>query len=179
MQGDGILDVYKITIVPDGESLGMLESVAKNEDMESYLKNAFYLLVNLGQARQCSVELLQEQLVCLSSQPVEASLMSPHSLIRNWGVFKVNFLFKAARQKSPCIIFIDEIDVIPGSFIRDDTHPMFQLKAQLRKLTQNDGILVIGVTNSIELLKGDLMSFFDLHIYFMNPDVEGRKEILE
>lgn len=102
----------------------------------------------------------------------------PTFLIRNWGVFKVNFLFKAARQQSPCIIFIDEIDAIPGSLIRDDT-PLFQLKAQLRELTQNDGIVVIGVTNSIELLKGDLLSFFDLHIYFMNPDFEGRKEILE
>jgi ATP-dependent metalloprotease len=39
MQGDSVLDVHKITIVPNGESLGMLESIAKNEEMVMSRKN--------------------------------------------------------------------------------------------------------------------------------------------
>ncbi len=103
------------------------------------------------------------------------------------GASRVRDLFVKAKEKSPCIIFIDEIDSIGrqrgtgiggGNDEREQT--LNQLLTELDGFTDNSGIIVIAATNRPDILDTALLrpGRFDRKIEVMLPDIEGRRKIL-
>jgi cell division protease FtsH len=104
------------------------------------------------------------------------------------GASRVRSLFKKARSKSPCIIFIDEIDAAGrkrnssgggGDMEADQT--LNQLLVEMDGFTGAEGIIVLGATNRVDVLDPALTRSgrFDRHVTVPRPDVKGRLEILK
>lgn len=101
------------------------------------------------------------------------------------GAKRIRELFEAAKQKSPSIIFIDEIDAVGGTRKLKDQSALKmtlnELLVQMDGFEENNGIIVIGATNFAESLDSALLrpGRFDKHVAVPLPDVGGRKEILD
>jgi len=104
------------------------------------------------------------------------------------GASRVRSLFKKARSKAPCIIFIDEIDAAGrkrnsssggGDMEADQT--LNQLLVEMDGFTGAEGIVVLGATNRVDVLDPALTRSgrFDRHVTVPRPDVKGRLEILK
>eukprot|EP00051_Salpingoeca_urceolata_P007891 m.101451 g.101451 ORF g.101451 m.101451 type:complete len:852 (-) comp15459_c0_seq1:111-2666(-) len=101
------------------------------------------------------------------------------------GARRVRDLFAAAKKKSPCIIFMDEIDAVGGRRNAKDQQyikmTLNQLLVELDGFTTSDGVIVIGATNFPETLDPALTrpGRFDTHIKVPLPDIRGREKILK
>jgi len=105
------------------------------------------------------------------------------------GASRVRDLFKQAKEKSPCIIFIDEIDAIgrargknPMSGGNDERESTLnQLLTEMDGFGTNSGVIVLAATNRADILDKALMRAgrFDRQIYVELPDLNGRREIFE
>ena len=103
------------------------------------------------------------------------------------GASRVRDLFEQAKQKAPCIVFIDEIDAIgrargknagfSGNDERENT--LNQLLTEMDGFQTNTGVIVLAATNRADILDKALMRAgrFDRQIEVGLPDVKERKEI--
>ena len=101
------------------------------------------------------------------------------------GASRVRKLFESARSKTPCIIFIDEIDAIGGKR-NDSTHEeraqtLNALLGELDGFKDDEGIIVIAATNRIETLDEALVRSgrFDTKICINLPDINAREAIFK
>ncbi|MBL6668239.1 MAG: ATP-dependent zinc metalloprotease FtsH [Crocinitomicaceae bacterium] len=105
------------------------------------------------------------------------------------GASRVRDLFKQAKEKSPAIIFIDEIDAIGrargknNGFNSNDEreNTLNQLLTEMDGFGTNSGVIILAATNRADVLDGALMRAgrFDRQIYVDMPDLNERKEIFE
>ena len=104
------------------------------------------------------------------------------------GPLKVKLLFKKARRRAPCIVFIDEFDGIgtvrnySGSAIEtENTRIVTALLNELDGFEPSNGVLVIAATNSIKALDPALIrpGRFDAKLTVPYPDEEARRKLVE
>ena len=103
------------------------------------------------------------------------------------GASKVRDLFKQAKEKAPCIVFIDEIDAIgkkrDGQFSGNDEREqtLNQLLTEMDGFEGNSGVIILAATNRPESLDPALTrpGRFDRRVPVELPDLKGREEILK
>ena len=105
------------------------------------------------------------------------------------GASRVRDLFKQAKEKAPCIIFIDEIDAIgrargknPNMGSNDEReNTLNQLLTEMDGFGTNSGVIILAATNRADVLDRALMRAgrFDRQIYVDMPDLNERKEIFD
>ena len=104
------------------------------------------------------------------------------------GAARVRDLFKQAREKAPCIVFIDEIDAIGrqrsaagigGNDEREQT--LNQLLVEMDGFDSRSGVILLAATNRAEILDPALLrpGRFDRQVLVDKPDLEGRLAILK
>ena len=103
------------------------------------------------------------------------------------GASKVRDLFRQAKEKAPCIVFIDEIDAIGkkrngqygGNDEREQT--LNQLLTEMDGFEENTGVIILAATNRPESLDPALLrpGRFDRRVPVELPDLKGREDILK
>ncbi len=104
------------------------------------------------------------------------------------GASRVRKLFDTAKEKSPCVVFIDEIDAVgrqrgaginSGNDEREQT--LNQILTNMDGFTSSTGIIVLAATNRADILDNALLrpGRFDRKVNVPLPDIEGRKRIFE
>lgn len=105
------------------------------------------------------------------------------------GASRVRDLFRQAKEKSPCIIFIDEIDAIgrargknPNMGSNDEReNTLNQLLTEMDGFGTNSGVIILAATNRADILDKALLRAgrFDRQIYVDLPDLNDRKEVFK
>ncbi len=105
------------------------------------------------------------------------------------GASRVRDLFKQAKEKAPCIVFIDEIDAIgrargrnPSQGANDEReNTLNQLLTEMDGFGTNSGVIILAATNRADILDKALMRAgrFDRQIHVELPDLNERKEIFD
>src|SRR4051794_30046730 len=100
---------------------------------------------------------------------------------------RVSKLFREARKRAPCLIFIDEIDAIGrkrgdggAAADREFDTTLNQLLVEMDGFNTNKGVILIGATNRVDVLDKALLrpGRFDRQIHIGLPDIAGREAIL-
>ncbi|VVC30093.1 ATPase, AAA-type, core,Peptidase, FtsH,Peptidase M41, FtsH extracellular,Peptidase M41,P-loop containing [Cinara cedri] len=110
-------------------------------------------------------------------------------MIGGLGAARVRDLFKEGRKRSPCIIYIDEIDAIgrkrssrgPEGGADEGEQTLNQLLVEMDGIGSKEGVLMLASTNRADILDKALLrpGRFDRHILIDLPTLEERKEIFE
>ena len=105
------------------------------------------------------------------------------------GASRVRDLFRQAKEKAPCIVFIDEIDAVGrarsknGGFSSNDEreNTLNQLLTEMDGFGSNSGVIILAATNSADILDKALMRAgrFDRQIHVELPDLKEREEIFQ
>ena len=104
------------------------------------------------------------------------------------GASRVRDLFRQAREKAPCIIFIDEIDALGKSRVNgfgggndEREQTLNQLLVEMDGFDNEKGLIILAATNRADILDPALLrpGRFDRQVPVEKPDVKGRQEILK
>lgn len=126
-------------------------------------------------------------LICLSASEIEKQL----DIGTRIGALRVRNLFNSARNSTPCILLIDEIDSIGGSRVEksetssssssSDTSVLTEFLVQMDNYSLEDGLVVVGTTNYLSSLDGALIRSgrFDRIIGLELPSIKTRERLLE
>ena len=105
------------------------------------------------------------------------------------GASRVRDLFRQAKEKSPCIVFIDEIDAVGrarsknAGFSSNDEreNTLNQLLTEMDGFDSNSGVIILAATNRADILDKALLRAgrFDRQIHVELPDLKEREEIFE
>jgi len=105
------------------------------------------------------------------------------------GASRVRDLFRQAKEKAPCIVFIDEIDAVGRArgkninFGSNDEreNTLNQLLTEMDGFSSNSGVIILAATNRADILDKALLRAgrFDRQIYVELPDLNDRKEIFK
>ncbi len=105
------------------------------------------------------------------------------------GASRVRDLFRQAKEKAPCIVFIDEIDAVgrargksPNMGANDEReNTLNQLLTEMDGFGSNSGVIILAATNRADILDKALLRAgrFDRQIYVELPDLNDRKEIFD
>ena len=103
------------------------------------------------------------------------------------GAARVRDLFKQAREKAPCIVFIDELDAIGKSRVNvmssndEREQTLNQLLVEMDGFDATSGVVILAATNRPEILDPALLrpGRFDRTVLVDRPDLKGREEILK
>lgn len=103
------------------------------------------------------------------------------------GASRVRDLFKQAREKAPCIVFIDEIDALAKSrsngFSSNDEREqtLNQLLVEMDGFDNDKGLIILAATNRVDVLDPAILrpGRFDRQVPVEKPDVKGREDILK
>ena len=102
------------------------------------------------------------------------------------GASRVRDLFRAAREKAPCIVFIDELDAIGKSRVNnlggndEREQTLNQLLVEMDGFDNEKGLIILAATNRADILDPALLrpGRFDRQVPVERPDVQGREAIL-
>ena len=103
------------------------------------------------------------------------------------GPSRVRDMFKLAREKAPCILFIDEIDAVGrkrsqrGIGHSEQENTLNQLLVEMDGFNTSSNVVVLAATNRIDMLDSALLrpGRFDRQIYVPKPDIKGRSSIFK
>ena len=105
------------------------------------------------------------------------------------GASRVRDLFRQAKEKSPCIVFIDEIDAVGRARGRNASmnsndereNTLNQLLTEMDGFGTNSGVIILAATNRADILDKALLRAgrFDRQIYVELPDLNDRKEVFQ
>ena len=105
------------------------------------------------------------------------------------GASRVRDLFRQAKEKAPCIVFIDEIDAVgrargknPNMGSNDEReNTLNQLLTEMDGFGSNSGVIILAATNRADILDKALLRAgrFDRQIYVELPELNDRKEIFK
>uniref|UniRef100_H2RF10 Mitochondrial inner membrane m-AAA protease component paraplegin n=1 Tax=Pan troglodytes TaxID=9598 RepID=H2RF10_PANTR len=128
---------------------------------------------------------VQEEALFFIKCPFPDSLCVPSGL----GAARVRSLFKEARARAPCIVYIDEIDAVgkkrsttmSGFSNTEEEQTLNQLLVEMDGMGTTDHVIVLASTNRADILDGALMrpGRLDRHVFIDLPTLQERREIFE
>uniref|UniRef100_A0A8C5E355 AAA+ ATPase domain-containing protein n=1 Tax=Gouania willdenowi TaxID=441366 RepID=A0A8C5E355_GOUWI len=201
------LKMAKFTIV-DGKSgkgvsfkdvAGMHEAKIEVKEFVDYLKNPErYLQLGAKVPKGslllgppgCGKTLLAKAVATEAQVPFLAMAGSEFvEVIGGLGAARVRSLFKEARARAPCIVYIDEIDAVgkkrstnmSGYSNSEEEQTLNQLLVEMDGMGTTDHVIVLASTNRADILDNALMrpGRLDRHIFIDLPTLQERKEIFE
>uniref|UniRef100_A0A0B7A7D2 AAA+ ATPase domain-containing protein n=1 Tax=Arion vulgaris TaxID=1028688 RepID=A0A0B7A7D2_9EUPU len=134
----------------------------------------------------CGKTLLARALATEAKVPFLAMAGSEFvEMIGGVGAARIRSLFKEARNKAPCIIYVDEIDAIgrsrggSASVGGEDEHTLNQLLVEMDGIGTQEGVIMLAATNRADILDKALLrpGRFDRHIMIDLPTLIEREEI--